>query len=1818
MTSRHPARHQARNRAWRHLAATILGAALAGATLAPAQAAATISPVGGAALADPVVVPAADILDVTFAGGKAVDHTSKARTATTKNTVTYPTDATLNKQVMKVASTGSTTATSHGLVFDITDAWYGTPNVKTAATFECLLKIEATAIPNATEEDYCSGKQTGGFGVYANAGKLGIMGYIGTGYQSVETGSVPVGKWLDVVGVYTGSELELYVNGRLVGSKPVSGAVKVPVFTGSKGYWALGADSNAAGNAEFGAKASIAAAKIYGSALSADQVRALAEQNGVYVADPTEYDALIADVLDVDFADGTPTDKAQNLPATTYGSPVVTDDTVLGRKVASFDGVEDAFSYPFSAQWSKLAAGVTVECVFRHDGTLSGEHDICSNLQTGGYSIATMDGDAAFLAYVGGAYTTLRAPIQNGVWYHAVGVYNGQEVKLYLNGELAARSAVAGALGAPTSSARNWVIGADSTTPANNYVEKFAPATVALSRVYSKPASSTLVAALNDDALGDANAHVELSSSVPASGAHLTAPVHFQPNFTNPGNARGWTYRLDGTDIQPGQRIGAGLVAGNHEIVITATDVLGKARTWRIPFTSSSIPLAGSSGTQQGNGKVTLSTTATNPSGGDVTTTYYVATPTVAEGGVQGTVPVLPTSLSFTYADGDTIVGQMRPDDETAASPSSDLIPFQRFDIAAAQTTGQKLLWNGVVDPARAVSMYAWNTATSAWVQLDTSRGAADAQTSLTGEFTSDFVDEGLVHVLITGEDPFTDDLAPRDGSAANDENGFAADDQYDFSMVHYTDTQYITEGAAGGTYNDLDGVAEASDVEHEAERLVWEQAWTKEVQWMAEHQDDKRIVYSAHTGDVIENMNTSVPAAGTEREQQVFKEYEQASDYIETLDRSGIVDQTIGGNHDNAAGNQTGAASYFSRYFSPDRYYDVAASEWPTDASFHTMDETTNADGTVGTRGKDSQNNYVLFSAGGLDFVAVGLSYGVTQAEADWAASVFARYSDRNGILLTHAYLTPSSAPDGRGAGFAVDGARLYNTVVVNNPNVFLVLAGHEHGVATNIKTNVGPKVDEQHDVVELLADYQFYTVSAGELFTQDRCPTCVRTGNNIDVNGDGTADHAASDQLQFGASFLRLLQFDVERSEMIIDTYSPLLDNFGAREYDGRKRYNGAEDNTVLPVDLSTRTTSFATDSLLLVTPTEEVIGTTTVPSGAESTIRWNRLVPGQVYAWTASTSADPRSGEFLGTFVATPEGTDTTPPVLTVPETTTIQQGDPFDVMAGVSAVDAVDGDLTSQVVVEGSVEVDTPGDYPLSYTVTDANGNQAMASQVLTVEAAPELIETEVASSNVTATYGDEATFSATVTPTTATGKVQFATGEDVWCEATIVDGTATCTTPTLIDKGTFEVSATYLGDAQHAGSSTTVYLTVGDPVPVSVTGTVTADGSPVAGACVYLYTSREAANASYASCADDGGSFVVGGVTPGSYAVAVVDPSGRYVTWWSAEPVGVDDDSAPLALTLSAKASGALTGAVTDGSAPLDGVCAFAYPVGETGAAAYATCTTEAGTYGIYGVDAGDYDVAFFDASGTFATQWWTGSPGGAATQAGATAVEVEPGAVEPGIDAVLAVPSVATVRGTVTDASGPVEGACVYLYEDQAGPASYATCTGADGSYWLPVGETGSYKLAVADSSGAHVTQWWTGTAGGAASYAGGVALSGLSGGATVTVDAVLAVPTTGGVSGLVTGLGGATVSSACVFLYETGNTASASYASCTQADGTYLVPEAAPGDYQVAFFDPTAVYATQWWTGTTGGTATQAQAVPVEVERTVRTGIDAELVPVG
>jgi len=68
--------------------------------------------------------------------------------------------------------------------------------------------------------------------------------------------------------------------------------------------------------------------------------------------------------------------------------------------------------------------------------------------------------------------------------------------------------------------------------------------------------------------------------------------------------------------------------------------------------------------------------------------------------------------------------------------------------------------------------------------------------------------------------------------------------------------------------------------------------------------------------------------------------------------------------------------------------------------------------------------------------------------------------------------------------------------------------------------------------------------------------------------------------------------------------------------------------------------------------------------------------------------------------------------------------------FDPMAGVTAIDNKDGDLTDSIIVTGVVDTSKTGTYFLKYSVTDSAGNKREVSRYVTVEVDPSLIGDEL--------------------------------------------------------------------------------------------------------------------------------------------------------------------------------------------------------------------------------------------------------------------------------------------------------------------------------------------------------------------------------------------------------------------------------------------------------------------------------------------------------
>ena len=79
----------------------------------------------------------------------------------------------------------------------------------------------------------------------------------------------------------------------------------------------------------------------------------------------------------------------------------------------------------------------------------------------------------------------------------------------------------------------------------------------------------------------------------------------------------------------------------------------------------------------------------------------------------------------------------------------------------------------------------------------------------------------------------------------------------------------------------------------------------------------------------------------------------------------------------------------------------------------------------------------------------------------------------------------------------------------------------------------------------------------------------------------------------------------------------------------------------------------------------------------------------------------------------------------PVITGADNVSISEGTSFDPMAGVTAIDTEDGNITKDIKITGSVDINKPGKYELTYTVTDSDGNTTTVKRVIIVN--PKMVE-----------------------------------------------------------------------------------------------------------------------------------------------------------------------------------------------------------------------------------------------------------------------------------------------------------------------------------------------------------------------------------------------------------------------------------------------------------------------------------------------------------
>ena len=265
----------------------------------------------------------------------------------------------------------------------------------------------------------------------------------------------------------------------------------------------------------------------------------------------------------------------------------------------------------------------------------------------------------------------------------------------------------------------------------------------------------------------------------------------------------------------------------------------------------------------------------------------------------------------------------------------------------------------------------------------------------------------------------------------------------------------------------------------------------TKQNDWIAENYKDLDMQYLLHTGDLV-------------GEPHDLKQWEFVSGEYKKWDDAGLRYGVLAGNHDVDGTDRT----EFQQYFGEERYNQ---NEW------------------YGESYDDNRGHYDLVTLGGVDFIFTYLGYGST-ADEDfaWLNAVLAEYPTRIAMLCFHDYLKVDATRSSTGE-------KLFNDVVLKNPNVRAVFCGHNY--------NATRRVDD------------------------------------IDDNGDGAPDRSVfqlmanyQDLENGGNGFFRLMECDVNEGTIRSKTYSPYLNQYNAFDNsDATRDEYGYQDEFVIPFDFT-----------------------------------------------------------------------------------------------------------------------------------------------------------------------------------------------------------------------------------------------------------------------------------------------------------------------------------------------------------------------------------------------------------------------------------------------------------------------------------------------------------------------------------------------------------------------------------------------------------------------------------------------------------------------
>jgi len=231
----------------------------------------------------------------------------------------------------------------------------------------------------------------------------------------------------------------------------------------------------------------------------------------------------VADVINIDYSNGNMNDVNGHI--LTEGTGEIVSDTGLGDSTKALRikkiGDKDEVGYRYSVEateYNSIKTSFTMETYF-YLSSLKREQAIFSNQESGGFGFEVNNGKLFFYAaFLNESqkvqyFSTSFAQISIKTWMHAVAVYNGSTITLYINGNKVDEcSGLPGSI--VEANATSFYVGADTTGSNGSELALIDGSMINRARVYSSALSEDQVKELFNNVPGKKNAGITIEETI--------------------------------------------------------------------------------------------------------------------------------------------------------------------------------------------------------------------------------------------------------------------------------------------------------------------------------------------------------------------------------------------------------------------------------------------------------------------------------------------------------------------------------------------------------------------------------------------------------------------------------------------------------------------------------------------------------------------------------------------------------------------------------------------------------------------------------------------------------------------------------------------------------------------------------------------------------------------------------------------------------------------------------------------------------------------------------------------------------------------------------------------------------------------------------------------------------------------------------------------------------------------------------------------------------------------------------------------------------